>query len=203
MLSIIIQAGGKSRRMGEDKALMPFLGEPLINRLVSKFADLGDELLVITNRPEAYRFLELPLYTDVIPERGALGGLYTALEISSGTAVGLIACDMPFASPELIDGCRSILQEKDLDAVIPTDEEGLQPLHAVYRRETCLPMVKSAIDQDQWKMISWHEHAEVLYLSPQRTRQLAGTRHTFLNLNTPEQYREAEKLARRLAERTD
>ena len=186
--------------MGKDKALMPFLGEPLIIRLVKKFSDLADELLVISNDPEEYQFLDLPLYPDIIPERGALGGLYTALEIASGTAVGLIACDMPFASPDLIDGCRKILHQNRADAVIPTDEGGFQPLHAVYRRETCLPKVKTALDQDRWRMISWHEHAEIIYLPPQKSRQLSGTSHTFLNLNTPEEYRNAEGLARRLEE---
>lgn len=183
--------------MGKDKALMPFLGEPLITRIAGKFRDLGEELLVITNQPDQYQFLDLPLFTDIIPDRGALGGLYTALNIASGAAVGLIACDLPFASPALIAGCRDLLMARELDAVIPTDENGFQPMHAVYRVETCLPKVKTAIEQDQWKMISWHDQAQVLYLSPEVTRQMAKSPITFLNINTPEEYQKAEALALR------
>ncbi len=104
MLTVVIQAGGESRRMGQDKALLPFLGKPLIQRVIERVASLADELLVTTNRPEAYQFLDLPLFPDVIPGRGALGGLYTALSAASQPLVAVVACDMPFASPALLMG---------------------------------------------------------------------------------------------------
>ena len=78
MLSVVVQSGGQSTRMGENKALRIFLGRPLIQRVVERLAPIADELLVTTNQPEAYAFLKLPLLPDLQPGRGPLGGLHTA-----------------------------------------------------------------------------------------------------------------------------
>jgi molybdopterin-guanine dinucleotide biosynthesis protein A len=195
MITIVLQAGGKSTRMGKDKALLPFLGIPLIKRLRDRFSDMGEELLVITNDFPGYRDLDVPLYKDLIPDRGALGGLYTALSISKNPIVVLIAADLPFASPALMAHLIKTLQASDADAAIPSTERGLEPLHAVYRRNTSLPLVKGAIDQNLWRMNAWFDQAEILILSPEATRKVTSSEYTFLNLNTPEDLQNAEKLA--------
>ena len=92
MYSIAIQAGGESRRMGRDKGLMPFLGRPLIQRVLERLTPIADEVLVTTNSPDEYRFLNLPLFPDLKPGRGALGGLYTALSSAACEAVAVVAC---------------------------------------------------------------------------------------------------------------
>lgn len=201
MLTLIIQAGGESTRMGEDKALRHFVGRPLIEHLLEKFAMTGEELLIITNNPKDYTYLGVPLHTDIIPHRGALGGLYTALFEASHPHVGLVACDMPFASPLLMQHLHDILQQTGADAVLPSTHSGAEPMHAVYRRQTCLPLVKSAIEDDQWRMISWHDQADVRILSPEETGEHAPLETTFWNLNSPEDFRKAERLARELADK--
>ncbi len=195
MITIVLQAGGKSTRMGKDKALLPFLGIPLIKRLRDRFSDLGEELLVITNDFSGYQDLAVPLYKDIIPDRGALGGLYTALSISKNPLVGLIAADLPFASPALLAHLIKIILTSGAEAAIPSTERGLEPLHAVYRRDTSLPLVKVAIDQNLWRMNSWFDQAEILILTPEATRKVTSSKYTFLNLNTPEDLQKAEKLA--------
>ena len=195
MITIVLQAGGKSTRMGKDKALLPFQGIPLIKRLRDRFSDMGDELLVITNDFSGYQDLAVPLYKDIIPDRGALGGLYTALSISKNPLVGLIAADLPFASPALLAHLIKILLTSGAEAAIPSTKKGLEPLHAVYRRDTSLPLVKGAIDQNLWRMNSWFDQAEILILTPEETRRVSSSKHTFLNLNTPEDLQKAEKLA--------
>ncbi|HJS18379.1 MAG TPA: molybdenum cofactor guanylyltransferase, partial [Anaerolineales bacterium] len=139
MLTVCIQAGGHSSRMGEDKALKNFLGRPLIHRVVDRLSPIADELIVTTNRPEDYRFLGLPLIADLKPGRGALGGLYTAVASAGHPLVAVVACDMPFASPALLEAAGRLLVEEEGDVVIAKSEEGYEPLHAVYRRATCLP----------------------------------------------------------------
>ncbi len=195
MITIVLQAGGKSTRMGKDKALIPFLGIPLIKRLRDRFSDVGDELLVITNDFSGYLDLAVPLYEDKIPDRGALGGLYTALSIAKNPLVGLIAADLPFASPALIVHLIKTLLASDADAAIPSTEKGLEPLHAVYRRDTSLLLVKGAIDRNLWRMNSWFDQAEILILTPEETRKVTSSKYTFFNLNTPEDLLKAEKLA--------
>jgi molybdopterin-guanine dinucleotide biosynthesis protein A len=198
MFSIVIQAGGKSRRMGQDKALIPFLGQPLITRVIQRVGWLGDEVVVNTNRPDAYAFLGLPTLPDVIPERGALGGLYTALMIANHSLVAVVACDMPFVNPDLLAAQRSLLEDTAYDAVIPVTEHGEEPFHAVYRRETCLPIVQAALDAGNWRVNSWFENANLYFLSPEEARQHDPLQLAFRNVNTPADLREAERLAKEI-----
>ena len=197
MLSVSIQAGGQSRRMGHDKALMPFLGRPLIQRVVDRLTPIADELLVTTNNPDDYQFLGIPLFRDLKPGRGALGGLYTALSSATGEAVAVVACDMPFASASLIEAAGRLLLQEETDVVIPDSGDGLEPLHAVYRRETCLPAIESAIEADQWRLISWFPQVKVRILQPDEIKAYDPSGLAFWNLNTPEEFAEAEIKAKR------
>lgn len=196
MLSIVIQAGGDSQRMGQDKALMPFLGRPLIQRVVERLTPVADELLVTTNRPKEYRFLGLPLFRDIKPGRGALGGLYTALSSAACEAVAVVACDMPFASASLIEAASRLLVQEGADVVIPDSGEGLEPLHAVYRRKTCLPAIEAAMNADQWRLISWFPQINALILQPEEIKPYDPLGLVFWNLNTPEEFFEAEQHAK-------
>ncbi|HET9908591.1 MAG TPA: molybdenum cofactor guanylyltransferase [Anaerolineales bacterium] len=197
MLTISIQAGGQSSRMGEDKALKLFLGRPLIQRVIDRLTPTADETLVTTNRPEDYSFLNtsIRLVADLKPGRGALGGLYTAIASASHPIVAVVACDMPFASAALIEMASRLLLENEADVVIAKSEEGFEPLHAVYRRETCLPAILSAIDTDQWKVISWFPQVKVRTLTPEETLQADPLGLAFWNVNTPEEFEKAEQLA--------
>jgi molybdopterin-guanine dinucleotide biosynthesis protein A len=195
MITVCIQAGGQSSRMGEDKALKPFLGRPLIQRVVERLSPIADEVIVTTNRPEEYRFLDLRLVSDLRPGRGALGGLYTAIASASRPAVAVVACDMPFASPGLLRAASRILIEEEVDVVIPRSEEGYEPLHAIYRRETCLPAIEAAIEADQWKVIAWFPQVKVRVLTPAEIQRYDPSGLAFWNVNTPEEFSKAESLA--------
>src|SRR5689334_5519533 len=134
MLTVCIQAGGQSSRMGEDKALKLFLGRPLVQRVIERLSPIADELLVTTNRPADYAFLNTRLITDLKPGRGALGGLYTAIASATQPLVAVVACDMPFVSTKLIETASRLMVEEEADVVIAKGDEGYEPLHAVYRR---------------------------------------------------------------------
>jgi molybdopterin-guanine dinucleotide biosynthesis protein A len=196
MLTICVQAGGESRRMGQDKALMPFLGRPLVQRVVERLAPIADEVILTTNRPEDYRFLDLPLFPDLKPGRGALGGLYTALKSARCETVAVVACDMPFASRELIEAASRLLVEEEADVVIPDSGGGLEPMHALYRRETCIPAIEAAIQADQWKLVSWFPQVKVRILQPDEIELYDPEGLSFWNLNTPEEFAEAERRAK-------
>ena len=125
MINIAIQAGGKASRMGAEKALLDFKGEPLITRIISRVSQISDRIFIITNKPEAYRFLDRPLYEDLIPDIGALGGLYSALHYSRQPILVMIACDMPFVSAKILSHQIRILENNtQLGAVIPQSENG-------------------------------------------------------------------------------
>ena len=198
MLTVVIQAGGQSSRMGEDKALKFFLGRPLIQRVIDRIKPIADEIIVTTNRPIEYEFLGLRLVPDLKPGRGALGGLYTAIASATSPLVAVVACDMPFASPMLFEGALRLMVEEEADIVIAKKDENYEPLHALYRRETCLPAIESAIDADQWKVISWFPQVKVRTLTPDEVKSFDPSGLCFWNLNTPEEFIEAGKQAQLL-----
>jgi molybdopterin-guanine dinucleotide biosynthesis protein A len=195
MLSIAIQAGGESRRMGNDKALMPFLGRPLIQRVIDRLSPIADELIVTTNNPEAYRFLGLPLFPDLAPGRGALGGLYTALNAASQPLVAVVACDMPFVCADLLAALRDALLSSDKDIAIPRANGGLEPFHAVYRRETCLPHIQTALEEDKWRVDAWFAKVDTYFFDQQRLLAYDSDLLCFSNVNTSDELAEAEQLA--------
>ncbi len=185
--------------MGEDKALKTFLGRPLIQRVVARLAPIADELIVTTNRPEDYRFLDLPLFPDLKPGRGALGGLYTAIASASHPIVAVAACDMPFASASLLEAASRLLVEEEADVVIPKSDEGYEPIHAVYRRATCLPAIEASIDADQWKVIAWFPQVKVRVLTPDEIERYDPSGLAFWNVNTPEEFSKAKEIAQNSA----
>jgi molybdopterin-guanine dinucleotide biosynthesis protein A len=193
MLTLAIQAGGESRRMGQDKALLPLLGKPLVARVLSSLSTLADEILVTTNRPEDFRFLDVPLYTDKYPGTGALGGLYTALEAAGQPLVAVVACDMPFASADLLIFARDRLLSSGADVAIPRSEEGFEPFHAVYRRDTCLPAVKKALEAGERRLISWFPDVTVSPILPEEWLPYDPDLLAFWNLNTPDDFQQAEQ----------
>jgi molybdopterin-guanine dinucleotide biosynthesis protein A len=198
MLSLVIQAGGESRRMGADKALLPFLGKPLILRPLNLLADLADEVLVTSNHPESYRFLGFTPFPDLFPGSGALGGLYTALSAARYPYVAVVACDMPFASKEIFALALVRLQETGADAVVPRSTGGTEPFHAVYRRESCLPQVRSALEAGKRRVDAWFGEVNIHYLETEEMLPYDPEGLAFLNINTPEELREAERMAREL-----
>jgi molybdopterin-guanine dinucleotide biosynthesis protein A len=194
-ITVVIQAGGASSRMGEDKALKLFLGHPLIERVIDRLAPIADEIILTTNRPAEYEFLGLRLIPDLKPGRGALGGLYTAITSATHPLAAVVACDMPFASSTFFEGARSLMVSDEADVVIAKTDEGYEPFHALYRRETCLPAIESAIDADQWKVISWFPQIKVRTLTSDEVNVFDPSGLCFWNLNTPQEFLEAEKRA--------
>jgi molybdopterin-guanine dinucleotide biosynthesis protein A len=195
MLTIVIQSGGRSQRMGRDKGLVPFLGKPLIERVIGRVAHLGAETLVTTNNLEDYRFLGVPLFPDLIPERGALGGIYTALSAAQNLHVAVVACDMPFVNAELLAAELDLLVDTGSDAVIPRTEGGTEPFHAVYQRDRCLLAIQSAIEADKWRVDAWFPQVKLRYMSPEETAPYDPDQLAFWNVNTPEELQRAEQVA--------
>jgi molybdopterin-guanine dinucleotide biosynthesis protein A len=182
--------------MGEDKALKLFWGRPLIQRVIERLAPLADEILVTTNRPEDYAFLDVRLVPDLAPGRGPLGGLYTAVASATSPLVAVVACDMPFASARLLETAARLMVQEEADVVIAKTDEGYEPFHAVYRRETCVPAIQSAIEADKWKVIAWFPSVKVRELTRAELAEADPNGRAFWNVNTPEEFAEAERLAK-------
>lgn len=195
-LTLVIEAGGESRRMGQDKALMPFLGRPLIQRILDRAGPLADEIIVVANQPERYAFLPCPVVPDARPGRGALGGLYTAFTAARCSCVAVVACDMPFVSAPVLAFLRDVLIREEVDAAVPETAAGLEPFHAVYRRSACLPAVEVALEAGLWRAAGWLDAVRARRVGQQEIAPHDPRGTAFRNVNTPEAFAQAEADAR-------
>ncbi len=207
-VSVVIQAGGESKRMGRSKATVPFRGRPLICRLVERLAPVADELIITTNEPENLAFLhrEFPelriqLVCDAFNERGALPGLYTALQAARNPYVAAIACDMVFASPTLVVAEALEMTKSGADVVVPVNKHGFEPFHAVYRRMGCLPAVRQALEQGEKRAQSFFERVNVREFPQEKVLEAEPMGGCFINANTPEELLALEQVVAAQEER--
>ncbi|MFW5771886.1 MAG: molybdenum cofactor guanylyltransferase [Phototrophicaceae bacterium] len=181
--TIAILAGGQSRRMGTDKALLPVKGQPLIERVAARCQTLDLPLIVIANQVERFAGLGLPVYPDVIPGKGSMGGIYTALVHSETPHTLCVACDMPFVSPALM--ARLIELAPGYDVVIPEIDGRMQALHAVYG-QGCRQTFYEHIQTDRLKIIGAFDGLAVHVPDAAELRALDPDGRAFLNINTPD-----------------
>ncbi len=193
MLTLAILAGGSSTRMGKDKALIPLHGQPLVQRVLERLAPMADEVILSTNTPAAFSFLNIAALPDEEPGQGALGGLRTVLKAAAFPFVAAVACDMPFASPELFKYELNHIQQTEADVVIPVTAEGLEPLHAVYRCEACLPVIEAALQAGHYRMTDWLKEVKVKEVPPEVAARYDPEGLAFWNLNTPVEFQQAER----------
>lgn len=199
-LTIAIQAGGESKRMGQSKALTPFLGRPLIEHMLEVVAPFADELIVTTNEePELHYLLEqhpkLRLIGDVMKERGALPGLLTAIEASSNDAVGVVACDMIAFSPQILAREALAMQANGSDAVVPFNNGNYEPFAAVYRKSTCQPILERIASRGSKRMRDLIDSINCTRFNAELMRK-PGSIDPFANVNTPQELAQAEVLYR-------
>jgi len=190
VITVAIQAGGRSSRMGRDKALLPLGGKPLIEHVLQRVAGLGDEVLITTNQPDDYAFLGIRMVGDRQPGAGALDGLLTALEAASGERVLLLACDLPFVSRPLLEHMVGI--DSDAEVVIPRRGGRLQPLHAIYAT-SCAASVREALRAGEKRMISFFPSVQTCIVEQETLDEYDPNGLSFFNVNTPDDLEQAEQ----------
>ena len=192
MITIAVQAGGKSSRMGEDKALIRLGGIPLIERVLTRIDGLADEILITSNRPETLAHLNLRMAGDEVPGAGALHGLKTALSAARGEVVLILSCDTPFVSRELLEHLLDRAHEADV--IVPKHGDKYEPLQAVYNRARCLPAVEAALVSGERRMVSFYPQVRVLPIEEHVLSKLDPSGLSFFNVNTAEDLERAEQL---------
>ena len=181
----VIQAGGRSTRMGgEPKALIELGGRRIVERAVAAIAPVVDDVLVVTNTPEVYAFLGLPMVGDVFPDHGSLGGIYSGLKAAPGNAAFTVACDMPFLRTDVAR--LVVARAADADVVIPRVGEQLETMHAVYAK-ACLPHIEARLRAKRLKIVGFFEAVRVLEIPEADVRSIADPGVVFMNVNTPDE----------------
>ena len=214
----VILAGGKSRRMGENKALMRLGDDSLIGHVIRCLHDVTDELLLVTNSPTEYAHLDVPMHGDILPDAGALGGVYTGVTHASHDAILCVACDSPFLEPKLLSYLVTVLGE--YDAVIPYTYSSrqtpfcrnkdigvtnpsygddtqitLQTLCAAYSKR-CLSIIELMLRESELRVHALQERARIQRVSPEVWREFDPEGMSFFNINTPEDFKIADSYVR-------
>ena len=193
-ITITIQAGGRSSRMGTDKGLLHLKGRTMVEHVLDKVSGLGSEIIITTNNLTGYQFLGFPMYPDTIPGAGALQGLVTALKAAKNDLVLVVACDMPCLNKELLE--YLISKAQDDDVIIPFWEGHYQPMHAIYRKSSCLPVIEDNLNAGQLKMISFYEKVKVRQVTDEEVSRFDPEGLCFLNINTPQDLARVESLVK-------
>jgi molybdopterin-guanine dinucleotide biosynthesis protein A len=185
----IIVAGGLSRRMGRNKALIPWRGKPLIAWPLELFAGLFGEVLVVARDTRPYAHFGYRVVTDAFPEQGALVGLYSGLAAAASSAALFAACDMPCIEPALASLLAGELAGGAW-AVVPESPAGIEPLLAVYSRR-CLPAMEELIRAGDLRVRRLYESVPTVFVSPERVATVDPRFRSFVNLNTPAELEES------------
>ena len=200
-LSAAVLAGGMSRRMGADKALLRLRpgDPPLAKVVIERVGAVADEVLVIASDRPSYAAFGVPVVPDRFPDAGTLGGIVTALLAARHRHCLIVACDMPFLNLELLRWMAD--QPRDYDVLIPRlsgeSRQGggfvFQTLHAIYEKG-CIAPIRRQLEAGGRQVIGFFPEVGVRVVDEDRTRALDPELRSFFNANTPEAAAEARRL---------
>lgn len=180
----LILVGGKSRRMGKDKAFLLVDGKPLFERILELFRDNFARVMLVGNREERFASYGLPVVPDIYPG-SSLGGLYTGLAQAETQYVFVSSCDMPFPNAEVLRYLCSL--GEGYDAVVPSTQYGYEPLFALYSK-SCLGPIKELLDRGEFCAYAYYPQIRVRFVPPEELAPFDRDRRAFLNVNTPEEF---------------
>lgn len=186
----LILAGGKSTRMGQNKAFVLINGKPMIEVVAEKVAGMFEcSPMLITNTPEVYAYLGLKMVEDIIKNKGPLAGIHAGLSYSRNQFSFIVGCDMPFLNSDLV---RYMVEVKSTyDVIIPRTGDYAEPLHAVYSTH-CLAPIEARLQQNERKIISFFTDVKVRYIERKEIEIFSGGLMSFQNINTQEDLKRAQ-----------
>jgi molybdopterin-guanine dinucleotide biosynthesis protein A len=188
-IEAFILAGGASSRMGTDKFELLLGGQTFSERIASALIEVASEVASVGRNSEDSLLKNIP---DVYPQWGALGGVHSALAAAQTEWALIVACDLPFVTPDLFR--RLAAFRKNHDAVVPIQKDGRpQPLCSFYRIDPCLTMAQELIIAGKRRPLDLLQSVKTCWLPFANLQDLDGVEKFFLNINTPEDYDEATR----------
>ena len=190
-VSVFVLAGGKSSRMGADKAFLEFRGSTLLERMIKLAKEVGSSVCIVGQRQKFIAFGKV--VEDVYPDHGPLAGIHAALRASSDDLNVVLAVDLPFIEGRLIRYLLKQAQDTDATAIVPRAGGGWQPLCAVYRKPFA-DVAEKALQKSANKIDWLFAKISVRAIDESELRTAGFSPEMFRNLNTPEEVNEARKL---------
>ncbi|HJV46187.1 MAG TPA: molybdenum cofactor guanylyltransferase [Bacillota bacterium] len=184
-IGLIILAGGKSSRMGTNKALLPVEGKANIEKILDTLAPSFSHIVLVTNDQDTYSWLNVPMTSDVYPGQGPLAGIHAGLLASLAEVNLVVACDMPFVSTTL--GNYLVGISREVDAVVPRWDGQLHPLFAVYRK-ACAKSIEECIITGNLRLVHFLDRLNVRYVEQDELQKVISSDVVFTNMNNPEEY---------------
>lgn len=198
-VAAFILSGGASSRMGCDKALLPVSGVPLLLRAMRLLQPLVAELTIV-GKPDVHSRFGLPVVPDDRPGIGPLGGIATALRISTAPWNLIVGCDLPYLVAPFLESLIRRALASAADALLPESARGPEPLCAMYNRR-CLPSIEGALDRGEFKVTRALSHCGVEMLPEAEWKQFDSGGRLFKNMNSPADYEEARAFLERVSPR--
>lgn len=192
----IILAGGESKRLnGTQKANVVIGGKRIIDRIMSVFNLLFDDIIIVSNQPLTFIEWDALIVKDLFKERSSLAGLHSGLFYTKTEYTFISACDTPFLNRNLVN---TIIQHIDpgVDVVIPRTEMGVEPLCAVYAQQ-CLHHVQNALEQNKFKISQFFKRLNVKEIPETVLRKSDPDLISFFNINTQDNIQTANKLIKK------
>ncbi len=183
-ISGIILAGGKSARMGTDKALLKVGTYYIIERIAGVLRTLVDEIIIVTDRPERYAKYGDRTTGDIMPGNGPMGGIHAGLVQATYPRVLVTACDLPFISTPV--GRLMIQNAADYDVVVPCYRGYFEPLYALYNK-SCIKVFEQHLTRRLIKITRLYEELNARCLEEEEMSKVEPhLERVFFNLNTPD-----------------
>lgn len=187
-----ILAGGKSTRMGRDKATLILDSEPLIQRVYGVAREVFDNTIVVSNNIKALPGMNIPIIEDVVALQSPLAGIVSALIHTGADYVFALACDMPFLSGEAIKYMLDNINGEDI--IIPKTEKGYEPFHAIYGR-SCISYMLTCIERRRYRVTDIFPYLSVKAVKEAPLFFCNGI-SVFTNINTEEELKKALTISR-------
>jgi molybdopterin-guanine dinucleotide biosynthesis protein A len=176
---------------GRPKALLELGGRRIIDRVVEVMRSVTDALLLVTNTPDLYASLDLPMVPDAFPDHGSLGGIYSGLRAAPGDAAFTVACDMPFLTAPV---ARLVTERAgQADVVVPRVGGQYETLHACYAK-ACLGPIEARLRTGRLKIADFYDEVRVLTIAEEEVARHRDPAIAFMNVNTPEDLERARGL---------
>lgn len=191
-----ILAGGKSTRMKYNKSFAKLGEETIIGIILARFREIFDEIIIITNEPEEYEFLNIPLYTDVYKGLGPISGIHSALTHSRNEVTFVLACDMPFVPLELI--IYMLDRIEGYDTVVARTNNFFQATSAVYH-QSCIPILTNCLENDKLKTTLIFRELKARILDEPELLQFGNLEDIFFNINDENALLKAQEISRGLS----
>jgi len=191
-LSAVILAGGDSKRMGTNKALLQLEGKNLIDHVFFKLYDLFSEIVIVTDRPNEFAYLPAKLTGDIFvqEDKNALRGIHAGLTVSANPSCFVVGCDMPFLSLSLVEHMSRFAL--DFDAVVPRLDDYHQPLFAFYNK-SALNLITTRLENKRFKIVDLYSELKTKEIEEEIIRALDPYLLSFSNINTKEDFITAQK----------